>query len=131
EAEKIPRRYPKSDLVDDALFYLVLAKFQEKKYEDALASGQRLLAWREKRSDGHLYESEYVAQVKHIFAKIYHLKGDIAKAVEYYREVAGSFEDARDALDFFTAKEVKVDEVIAASPGKVAAGVRWRNIEKI
>jgi hypothetical protein len=67
----------------------------------------------------------------HIFAKIYHLKGDIARAVEYYRQVANAFEDARDALDFFTAKEVHVDEVIALPPGKAGATVRWRNLETL
>jgi uncharacterized protein YfaS (alpha-2-macroglobulin family)/TolA-binding protein len=128
EAEKIPRRYPKSDLVDDALFYATLARFQEQKYDQALATGERLLAWREKRSDGQLYESEFVPQVRHIFAKIYHLRGDLQKAVEYYRQVANNFEDARDALAFFTAKEVHLDEVIAAPPGKVDAKLRWRNL---
>lgn len=131
EAEKIPRRYPKSDFVDHAFFYSTLAKYEEKKYDEALASGERLLAWRKKAPNGDLYESEFVPQVRHMFAKIYHLKGDIRKAVEYYRQVANNFEDARDALDFFTAKEVHVDEVIAAPPGKVQAKVRWRNLEKL
>src|SRR5439155_14753147 len=45
--------------------------------------------------------------------------------------VENSFEDARDALAFFTAKEVHVDEVIAAPPGKVEAKVRWRNLAKL
>jgi hypothetical protein len=130
EAEKLARRYPESDYVDDAYFYAVLARFQEKKYDEALKAGERLLAWRRK-VNGALSESEFCPQVRHIFAKIYHLKGDIPRAVEYYRMVANRFEDARDALDFFTAKEVRIDEVIAALPGRVEAPVRWRNLGMI
>ncbi|MGH7293975.1 MAG: hypothetical protein ACRELB_03530, partial [Polyangiaceae bacterium] len=131
EAEKIPTRYEKSQWVDDALYTITLCHFQEGKYDDALTAGVRLLTWREVRSDGRSYESEFVPQVELIFAKIFHARGDIAKAVDYYRMVADRFEDARDALAFFTASEIKIDDVIAAPPGANEVPVRWRNVSKL
>lgn len=131
EAEKLARRYPKSEYVDDALFRMTLAAYMEKRYDQALAAGERLLAWREKRSDGRMYESEFVSEVRHIFAKIHHLRGNIARAIEYYSQVEGRFEDARDAVAFFTAKKIETAPVVAGAPGEVRLAYRWRNLSSV
>ncbi len=130
EAEQVPRRYPDSEYVDDALYHATLARFTEKKWDQALATGEKVLAYRVRRGQ-HQEPSPFVPQVQHLFAKIFHLRGDLARAVQYYGMVAGSFEDARDTLALFTAKEVKVPEIVSLPPGKVEVPVRFKNMSTL
>ena len=48
--------------------------------------------------------------MKYLVAKIFHLKGQLPQAVEGYRAVKNDFEDAADALEYLTRKELEVPD---------------------
>jgi len=132
EARKLIKRYGDSEYLDDAYFTLTLALFQKGKYDEALKEGAELLKLRIRIDEKRTTESPFVPQVQHLFAKIYHLRGDYPKAVAHYRLVANQIEDARDALAFFEAKGLEAPEVLAFAPGTPPRlTVRAKNVDSV
>ena len=105
-----------------------MAWYEQASYDKALEVGRRLLAWRETLSNGSQRESPHVYEVKHIFAKVHHLRGQLDDAVKFYKQVEGRYPDARDALAFLTERGVNVPRVVSAAPGKVSVPVRFKNL---
>jgi hypothetical protein len=67
--------------------------------------------------------------VRYLFAKIHHLRGELAKAVALYRSVDRSFEDARDALQFLTKQELSIPETAVFGVGEtVRLPVKRKNL---
>lgn len=108
EAESFFRRYPRSPWLDDVIFLQVTALYADGKYAAALAAGEPLVKRKFPREDGRPGEqwSPWRDHMRYLTGKIKHIQGDLKAAVARYREVAGSFEDARDSLAFFTRTEL-------------------------
>lgn len=137
EAQRFVERYAGSDFFDDALYYLALARFEAGQYDRALEAGNALLAYRIPVRQGVTEPSPYVPAIQHLFGRIYHLRGDLDRAVEQYRLVADRVADARSTLEFLTAEGLEVPAVTRIRPdaGQGAAryahpavSIRYRNL---
>jgi alpha-2-macroglobulin len=119
EAESFIARYPDSVHLDDVTWYLAEAWFRRDEFGKAMEVGQRILdgMFRVQANTRELKRSPFVPHVKYLFARIHHLKGELDKAVTYYRAVESQFEDARDALAFLTQEEVRVPESAVFAEG--------------
>ncbi|RME70067.1 MAG: hypothetical protein D6776_12185, partial [Planctomycetota bacterium] len=131
EYDRLVRRYPDSPHVDDALWGAVRARYEAGQYDAALEAGRRLLAWRRKGKSGAVQRSRHRDEVRLLFARIYHSRGAIAKAVEYYRQVAKRFDDARASLAFFTEPRLELDDVVMLAPTEDTLPLRARNIDAL
>ena len=115
EARRFYQRYPKSRWLDDVMFLDVKSLYAASHYDAALEAGQALVEKRFPREDGRKGAawSPWRDHTLYLFAKISHIKGDLTKAVSFYRRVSNQFEDARDALAFFTKAELVVKPTYA------------------
>ncbi len=114
ESERFIRRYRESAHLDDVYYYLAESFFGQGQYEKVFETGKAILTekFRPEPGSRERVPSGFIPHVKYLFAKVHHLKGDLAKAVELYsdRDVASQFEDARDALAFLTEEALKFPE---------------------
>lgn len=132
EADLFARRYPQDLRVDDVLVLRLRALARLNRFEDALACGQLVLAWRERRSNDTTTPSPFCDEVLHTFARLYHQRGELKQAVKYYAQVAARIPDARDALEYFTAPRLELPEVVTVEAGQEARlPVKSKNIEKL
>ena len=132
EAENLTRRYPDSQHVDDALYGLTFCRYSAAAYDQALAAGHRVLNYRRKTQSGSIYGSGHTTEVKLLFARIHHLRGELPQALVYYNQVKGSYADARDSIAFLTEEGIRVDEVLTYSPGSaIAIPVDHKNVQEV
>jgi tetratricopeptide (TPR) repeat protein len=132
EADLFARRYPQDLRVDDVLVLRLRALARLNRFDDALACGQLVLAWRERRSNDSTTASPFCDEVLHTFARLHHQRGELKQAVKYYAQVAGRIPDARDALEYFTAPRLELPEVVTVEAGQEARlPVKSKNIEKL
>jgi len=111
EAERFQRRYPKSPWLDETLAIRMESEYVRDRFDAARAAGTALLEGRFPENDAPdapLKPSAYADQATLLLARIAHLQGDLARAVELYRKVAAKYPDARDSLTFLTARKIEV-----------------------
>jgi outer membrane protein assembly factor BamD (BamD/ComL family) len=111
EAARFERRHPKSPWLDETLAIRMESEYVRDRFDAARAAGTALEQGRFPESDARdapLKPSPYAEQATLVLAKIAHLQGDLARAVELYRKVAAKYPDARDSLAFLTAKRIEV-----------------------
>jgi len=115
EAKRFYQRYPKSPWRDDVMFLELRSLYADGKYDAALEAGRTLTEKRFPREDGGngTAWSPWRDHTLYLFGKIRHIQGDLTQAVNYYRRVAKEFEDARDALIFFTRTELSVKPTVS------------------
>ena len=104
------------------------------KYDEAFKAGQKILDGKFRASPGakKLTDSPFKSHVTYLFAKIHHLNNDLPRAVALYREVARSFEDARDALAFLTKEELTIPETVSFGVGEnVRLPVKRKNLKSL
>ncbi len=134
EAERFLDRYKHSVHLDDVYWYLAEAWFNSDRTAKALEVGQEILdrKFPVKAGSAELRTSPFVPHVKYLFAKIYHLSGELGKAVEYYKSVEREFEDARDALAFLTRRDFRLPESATFTEGEeVSLTLSRKNIESL
>lgn len=133
EGTRFVTRHRRSRYLDDVTYLVAEGHFQAGAYDRALEVANALLAGTFP-SDGNpdvLVESPFRAQAIHLAAKVAHLRGDLARAVDLYRKVSGLFPDAADAERFLTEKGLQLREV-ETSPvgGKPVLHLRRKNVEE-
>ncbi|MCG3136014.1 MAG: Outer membrane protein assembly factor BamD [Planctomycetes bacterium] len=125
------RRHAESHYADDVTLLVAQGHFQAGDYDAALAASKSLLDGRfPVQNDPKRREpSEFRTQAIHLAAKVAHLRGQFPQAIDLYRQVAGLFPDAADALAFLTREGLELREVETALPGESARIlVRRRNV---
>src|SRR6185503_14182817 len=119
EGTRFLTRHRGSPYLDDVTYLVAEGHFQAGAYDQALDAANALLAGKFP-SDGDprvLVDSPFRSRAIHLAAKVAHLRGDLAKAVDLYRRVSGLFPDAADAERFLTEKGLKLREVETAAVG--------------
>ena len=111
ETKRFYSRYPKSSWLDDVMFLEVQSLYAAGHYAASLEAGHTLVSRRFPREDGRkgTVWSPWRDHTLYLHGKIKHIQGDLKTAVSYYRRVAGKFEDARDAMSFFTRTQLEVE----------------------
>lgn len=151
--------YPTNPLADDAAFSTANAFLDLKQYETVIelcegyrerfadseqyASGfQYMIAlghfW-QRHHEQALEAAKVVAKghskdrvfARYIVGQIYHAEGKPADAIQWYSTVETEYADAKQAIDYFTRKNIALDEVNILRPGKpVKLTLTYRNIRQ-
>ncbi len=112
-------RFADSDFRSGFQYMIALGHFWQRQHDDALAAAQVVANGKSKDRD----------LARYILGQIHHAENDPASAIEWYRQVALLYSDAQQAIDYFEAKHVAMDEVNVFKPGeKVEIDLRYRNI---
>ena len=130
-ARRAKARYEETDFADDYDYIITYASFLAENYDDALKGAQFLATTEYLKGDGEKSFSAYRSFALYIAAQIYHARGEVGLATEYYRLVSEQFPDAREAADFFEQKSLQMSEVVVARPGEPAIiKVTARNVKE-
>lgn len=120
EGTKFMARFPKSRFLDDVTYLVAEGHFQAGDYDKALSAARPLMERKYPLDADPRREdvSPFQANAIHLTAKVAHLRGDLARAVDLYRRVEGLFPDARDAREFLTRQGLELAEVERAAVGE-------------
>lgn len=124
------KRYPDSKLLDSFWYVIGYSDFAQGLNKEALEMCRKVAEW--KLVDPQT-KAETPAvnrwQAIYIMGQIYHSLGQAASAIAEYDKVKDHFADAREAIDFFSRKDLTLPEVTTVKPG--AAGkvlLKYRNV---
>jgi alpha-2-macroglobulin len=119
--ESFEKKFPESDYASGYRFMKALGHFWRRENEKALVAAKVV-------GDGKSKDRDFA---RYIVGQIYHAQGKPAEAIDWYRKVAGKYSDAKDAIDYFEAKRIGLEEVTIVRPGeKVALDLEYRNIRE-
>jgi len=113
-------RYPKSDFASGFQYMKALGHFWQRQHPQALSAAKVVAEGKSKDRDFARY----------IVGQIFHAEGSPGEAIEWYRKVAGQYADAKQAIDYFEAKRLSLEEVNIFRPGKeVEVTLKYRNVK--
>lgn len=123
-------RYPKSRLLSSFWYIIGYCRFATGRHEEAIEMLRKVA---QLPSDGGDSErtppdtNKWLAV--YILGQIHHSLGQAVEAIEQYRRVEDRFPDARQSIEYFLRKAIRVPEVTAVRPGeKVALDLEFRNV---
>jgi uncharacterized protein YfaS (alpha-2-macroglobulin family)/TolA-binding protein len=134
EGTKFVARYPKSRWLDDVTFLVAEGHFEAGEYDAALAAAKPLYERKFPKDDDPrvLDWSPFRANAVHLTAKVAHLRGDLPRAVDLYRQVENLFPDARDAREFLTKEGLELRDVERAAVGATPVlHLRRKNVAEV
>ena len=123
-------RYPKSDLLDSFWYIIGYCRFAKGEHQEALAMCRKVAeATRMDERTGREKESDDKWRAIYILGQIHHSLGEAAEAIAEYRRVEDRFPDAKQSIEYFTRKDIRLPEVTTVEPGKpVEVELEYRNI---
>lgn len=129
---RLVNRFGTSTYLDDFLYIQGYAYFYLRKYKEAMDLFQRLIQerfWISPQEQGSS-ENRYLA--RYIMGQIFHARGEAKSAIENYKEIQDRFQDAKEAIEFFEQKELKLKEISTFKIGEPAfLNVKHRNIKDL
>ena len=127
---KYAKRYPKSDLLDSYWYLIGYCHFAEGNHDEALEWCRKVAeTQRTDRQTGRARDSVNKWRAVYILGQIYHSLGKAAEAIDQYTKVKERFADAKQAIEYFARKEIKLPEVTTLEPGKkVEVELKYRNV---
>ena len=122
--------YPKSDLLDSFWYIVGYCRFAMGQHEQALVMCRKVAeAKRVDERTGREQESDDKWRAIYILGQIHHSLGEAAEAIRQYRRVEERFPDAKQSIEYFTRKEIRLPEVITIEPGEpVHIDLKYRNL---
>ena len=131
-AQDFQQRYPKSPYFSGYQYIEGYADFELEHYQKSLELCQKVATGKYLNKNGEMVESDYKNLAIYIMGQIYHSMGEPEKAIEEYEKVKEQFPDAKEAIEYFTRKDVKLDEVTTFKPGEAAqVTLHYRNIKEL
>lgn len=130
--ESYAERYPESDYLDSFWYVVGYSHFALGEHEAALEMCRKVAEMkRAERQTGREIESRNKWQAIYILGQVYHSLGKAADAIREYARVSDRFADAKQAIEYFTRKEMTLPEVTALAPGeKAEVELKFRNVVK-
>lgn len=126
------RRYPKSPFYDSFEYVEALARWNLEQYDRAIGLATRVAETTYTLPDGTRKVSDNRDLATYIVGQIWHARGRPARAIDFYEKVEDTFADAAEAIDYFTHKELALEEVETFEPGKrPTVAVSYRNLPKV
>ena len=128
--DQFAKRYPDSKLLDSFWYVIGYSQFAQGKHAAALEMCRKVADW--KKVDPQT-KAEAMAvnhwQSIYIMGQVYHSLGKAAEAIGEYDKVKDRFADAREAIDFFTRKDLSLPEVTTVKPGAPGkVPLKFRNV---
>ncbi len=129
-ATKFAARYPKSDYLDSFWYIVAYGHFALGEHEQALTMAKKVAeAKRIDKLSGRETESPNKWEAIYIMGQVYHSLGKAAEAIVEYTRVADRFADAKEAIAYFTRKEITLPEVTVIRPADAAeVELKFRNV---
>ena len=122
--------YPKSDLLDSFWYIVGYCRFAMGEHQQAMVMCRKVAEV--KRLDertGRERESDDKWRAIYILGQIHHSLGEAAEAIVQYRLVEDRFPDAKQSIEYFTRKAIRLPEVTTIKPGEpVQVDLKYRNI---
>ncbi len=130
EAGRFLTRYPDSPYADEAQNALLIGYYALGKFDEAMKAGETLLTRDYPNETGVMGPSPYRDSAHYLLGKVYHVKGDFAKAVEHYTQ--STVGDARDSLEFLTSRGLKLPETaVFGASDPLALAVQAKNLTNV
>lgn len=130
---KYAARYPKSDFLDSYWYLVAYGHFALAEHEEALKMARKVAdAKHIDAATGRETESPNKWQAIYILGQVYHSLGRAGEAVTEYLRVEDRFADAKQAIEYFLRKEIKLPEVTTLRPNEAAkVELTFRNIPSV
>jgi len=114
-------RHPDSEFAGGFQYMTALGYFWQRLNEQALKAAEAV-------AEGAGKDRDFA---RYIVGQIYHAEGSPAKAIEWYKKVETLYPDAKEAIAYFEAKSIAIDEVSTFKPGEpVELKVKYRNVKQ-
>ncbi len=128
--ERFAERFPKSDYLDSFWYIIGYCQFARGQHDDALSMCDKVAkAKRVDSASGREIESPNKWQAIYILGQIHHSLGKAENAITEYKRVRDRFPDARQAIEYFTRKQIELPEVTTLKPGEAGnVELKFRNI---
>ncbi|MCG8649115.1 MAG: tetratricopeptide repeat protein, partial [Pirellulales bacterium] len=131
--EAFAQRYPDSRLLDSFWYMIGYSHFELEHHQQALEMCEQVAQATfpvpetgGKRAADNKWEAIY------IMGQVYHSLGRAADAIMQYAKVKQRFADAAEAIDFFSRKEIRLDEVTTIKPdAPKKLQLRFRNLPEV
>jgi len=119
QCDRYAARYPDSDYLDSYWYIIGYCHYARGAHEQALNMCQKVAAAKRKdKTTGRLVESPNKWQAIYITGQIHHSLGQAEEAIREYTRVEDRFADARQAIDYFARKDIRLPEVVTFRPGQ-------------
>ena len=125
-------RYTDSSYLDSFWYIIGFCHYANGDHKLALEMVKRVSQrmWRDPKTS-RMEESRNKWRAIYIAGQIHHSQGEAAKAIEEYERVKDRFVDARQAIQYFARKSLKMPEVTTVNPkAPVKFDLTYRNIKK-
>ena len=131
--DQYAERYPDSRLIDAYWYITGYSQFALGRHEAALETCRKVAEAKfPAGNDGRERDAVNKWEAIYIMGQIYHSLGQPGEAIEEYQRVKDRFADAAEAIEFFTEKDVALDEVTTLHPGDARQlELRFRNIPEV
>lgn len=129
-ATKYAARYPDSDYLDSFWYIIGFCHYARGEHQLALEMCQKVAdATRVEKGSGRKVESANKWRAIYILGQIHHSLDQAEAAMREYARVKDRFEDARQAIEYFSRKDLSVPEVTTVKPGDAAQfELTYRNV---
>jgi tetratricopeptide (TPR) repeat protein len=133
EALRHTRLFPGGERVDEALYYRGYALFAMGDTGAALAQATKILEGTYRRPGrDEAGPSRFRHNAEHLSAQVYEVRGELAKAVEFYGKAADFIPDASRALAELTDSLLRAGGIVSVAPGATPAiDVEYRNTSSV
>ncbi|MHB1035874.1 MAG: tetratricopeptide repeat protein [Pirellulales bacterium] len=123
-------RYPSSDYLDSYWYVIGYCHFALGEHQQALEMCRKVSeAKRAEPGTGRQIESPNKWRAIYILGQVHHSLGEAAQAIQEYTRVADRFIDAKQAIEYFSRKEIALPEVTMVKPGQPAdLELKFRNV---
>lgn len=128
--EKYAVRYPDSRLLDSYWYIIGYSHFELGEHQQALEMCEKVAdAKFPVPETGGTRPADNKWEAIYIMGQVYHALGKASEAIDEYSKVKTRFPDASETIDFFTHKEISLDEVTTVKPGdERKLKLHYRNI---
>lgn len=132
-ATQYAARYSDSDYLDSFWYIIGFCHYARGEHEEALKMCEKVAdAMRVEKSTGRKVESANKWRAIYILGQIHHSLDQAEAAIKEYTRVQDRFEDARQAIEYFTRQDLHVPEVTTVKPGDVVKlELAYRNIPAV
>jgi tetratricopeptide (TPR) repeat protein len=124
------KRYSTSDFLDSYWYIEAYAHFALGEHEKSLEMARKVAEHkRTEKQTGREVESPNKWQAIYIMGQVFHSLGKAAQAIAEYAKVDDRFQDAKEAIEYFTRKQISLPEVTTVRPNEQAeVELKFRNI---
>ncbi|HJS07912.1 MAG TPA: MG2 domain-containing protein, partial [Pirellulales bacterium] len=129
-ASRYAERYKTSEFLDSFWYIQAYGHFALGEHEKALEMAKKVAEHkRTERQTGREIESPNKWQAIYIMGQVFHSLGKAAEAIAEYTKVNERFQDAKEAIAYFTRKAISLPEVTTVRPNEAAeVELKFRNV---